>query len=576
MRWTQAFIPTLKEDPADAEVVSHRLMVRAGMLRQLARGVYSYLPLCQRVILKIDAIVREELDRIGAIELMLPILLPAELWKETGRWDLYGPLMMRLEDRHAREYALGPTHEEIVTDIVRSEVRSYRQLPLSLYQIQTKFRDEIRPRFGVMRGLEFTMKDAYSFHADQASLDATYEDFREAYGRIFTRCGLAYRDVEASAGEIGGEENHEFMVLAATGESVVFSCSNCGYAASSGRAEAVAATHDLPPSHAAVSLEEVATPGRTTVEDVSELLGRDPTDFVKTLLFQANGGTIAVLIRGDREVDEEKLGRALGVDRVEMTAPARVREVTGADVGFAGPHGLPDDVRVVADYSLAGRGNLVAGANRTGFHVTGLEIGRDVRPDAWIDAVRLVGGDPCPRCGTALDETRGIEVGHIFKLGTKYSESMNAVFLDEEGRQRPFLMGCYGLGVTRVVAAAIEQNHDEYGIVWPTAIAPYEVEVIPLNMDSARVVEVAERIYDECRAEGLEALLDDRPDRAGSKFADADLIGVPWRIVVGDRGLKDGMVEVARRHARKDMARFAPDEAVHHVRVNVLRERGGG
>ena len=576
MRWTQAFIPTLKEDPADAEVVSHRLMVRAGMLRPLARGVYSYLPLCQRVILKIDAIVRDELDRIGAIELMLPILLPAELWKETGRWDLYGPLMMRLKDRHEREYALGPTHEEIVTDIVRSEVRSYRQLPLSLYQIQTKFRDEIRPRFGVMRGREFTMKDAYSFHADQASLDATYEDFRKAYGRIFTRCGLAYRDVEASAGEIGGEENHEFMVLAATGESVVFSCSNCGYAASSGRAEAVAATHDLPPSHAAVSLEEVATPGRTTVEEVSELLGRDPADFVKTLLFQANGGTVAVLIRGDREVDEEKLGRALGADRVEMTGAARVREVTGAEVGFAGPHGLPDDVRVVADYSLAGRGNLVAGANRSGFHVTGLEIGRDVEPDAWIDAVRLVGGDPCPRCGTALAETRGIEVGHIFKLGTKYSEAMNAVFLDEEGRQRPFLMGCYGLGVTRVVAAAIEQNHDENGIVWPTAIAPYEVEVIPLNMDSARVVEAAERIYDECRAGGLEALLDDRPDRAGSKFADADLIGVPWRIVVGDRGLVDGMVEVARRRARKDMARFAPEEAVHHVRANVLRERGGG
>ena len=576
MRWSRAFIPTLKEDPADAEVASHRLMLRAGMLRQVARGIYSYLPLCQRVILKIDAIVREELDRIGAIELMLPILHPAELWQETGRWDLYGPLMMRLSDRHERAYALGPTHEEVVTDLVRKEVRSYRQLPLSLYQIQTKFRDEIRPRFGVMRGREFTMKDAYSFHADGGSLDAAYRDFRDAYGRIFTRCGLAFRDVEASAGEIGGEVNHEFMVLADTGESVVFRCPSCGYAASSGRAEAVRAAHALPPGHAPTALEEVATPGKTTVEEVSRLLGRDPSEFVKTLLFQTDGRTVAVLVRGDREVDEEKLGRALAADRVELAGPARVRELTGAEVGFAGPHGLPAEVEVVADYSLAGRGNLVAGANRTGFHVTGLEIGRDVRPAAWIDAVRLVAGDPCPRCGAALDETRGIEVGHIFKLGTKYSEPMAATFLDEEGSQRPFLMGCYGLGITRVVAAAIEQNHDEHGIAWPTAIAPYEVEVIPLNMDSARVVEAAERIYDECRATGLETLIDDRPDRAGSKFADADLVGIPWRIVIGDRGLESGMVEVASRRARKDMARFSPDEAVAHVRGRVLRERGGG
>jgi len=574
MRWTRAFIPTLKEDPADAEVASHRLMVRAGMLRPLARGVYTYLPLCRRVILKVEAIVREELARIGAIEVLLPILLPAELWKETGRWDLYGPLMMRVEDRHGREYALGPTHEEIVTDLVRSEVRSYRQLPLSLYQIQTKFRDEIRPRFGVMRGREFTMKDAYSFHPDEPSLDATYRDFHDAYGRIFERCGLAFRDVEASSGEIGGEENHEFMVLAETGESLVFSCGTCGYAASSGRAESVPTAHD--PGNSAKPLEEVETPGRTTVEEVSELLGRSPSEFVKTLLFQAAGETVAVLVRGDREVEEEKLGRALGVDKIELTGPVRVREITGAEVGFAGPHGLPSDVRVLADYSLAGRGNLVAGANRTGFHVTGLEIGRDVEPDEWIDAVRLRGGDPCPRCGAPLEETRGIEVGHIFQLGTKYSEAMGATFLDEEGRQRPFRMGCYGLGITRTVAAAIEQNHDEHGIVWPVAIAPYEVEVIPLNMDSPQVVEVAERIYDECRAEGLEALLDDRADRAGSKFADADLIGVPWRIVVGERGLDDGVVEVTSRRARKDAARFSPEEAVAHVRARVLEGRGGG
>jgi prolyl-tRNA synthetase len=573
MRWTRAFIPTLKEDPADAEVASHRLMVRAGLLRQVARGIYSYLPLCQRVILKIDAIVREELARIGAIELMLPILHPAELWRETGRWDLYGPLMMRLEDRHDREYALGPTHEEVITDLVRSEVRSYRQLPLSLYQIQTKFRDEIRPRFGVMRGREFAMKDAYSFHADDASLDSTYRDFHDAYGRIFARCGLAFRDVEASSGEIGGEENHEFMVLAETGESLVFSCGSCGYAASSGRAEAAAADHE--PPGASGPIEEVETPGRTTVDEVSELLGRDPSEFVKTLLFQADGETVAVLVRGDRELEEEKLARALGVEKVEMTGPQRVREITGAEVGFAGPRGLPPEVRIVADRSLAGRGDLVAGANRTGYHVTGLEIGRDFEPETWVDAVRLAAGDPCPRCGTALDESRGIEVGHIFKLGTKYSEAMEATFLDEEGSQRPFVMGCYGLGITRTVAAAIEQNHDERGIVWPTAIAPYEVEVIPLNMDSPEVVEAAERVYEELGAEGVEVLLDDRPDRAGSKFADADLVGIPWRIVVGDRGLKDGVVEVTSRRAPKDAARFSPTDAVHHVRARVLEGRRG-
>ncbi|HUP00264.1 MAG TPA: proline--tRNA ligase [Gemmatimonadota bacterium] len=578
MRWSRAFIPTLKEDPADAEVPSHRLMVRAGLLRPVARGIYTYLPLLQRSIHKVERIVREEMGRIGAIELLLPILHPAELWQETGRWDLYGPLMMRVVDRHERAYALGPTHEEVITDLVRKEVRSYRQLPLSLYQIQTKYRDEIRPRFGVMRAREFLMKDAYSFHADEASLDATYREFHDAYGRIIERCGLGYQAVEAEAGEIGGTVNHEFMVLAETGESAVLTCTGCGYAAAGERAEAAVSRRT--PDHESRPLETVDTPGKTTVEEVAALLGRPTNRFVKTLLFEKDGGTIAVLVRGDREVNETKLARALGTNRLRMADADHVRRVTGAEVGYAGPHGLPSDVRIVADYSLAGLADLVAGANESGRHVTGFEIGRDVEPDEWADVSQVRGGDPCPRCGARLEETRGIEVGHIFKLGTKYSEAMDATFLDESGAARPFVMGCYGFGVTRVIAAAIEQNHDEKGIVWPLAIAPYEVEVLPLNMDSSAVVEAADTIYAACGETGLEALLDDRPDRAGSKFADADLIGIPWRVVIGDRGLKDGIVEIAPRRGAEPV-RIPPGKAATYLgeRIAVERlatERGGG
>jgi prolyl-tRNA synthetase len=575
MRWTRTFIPTVREDPADAEVPSHRLMVRAGLLRPLARGVYTYLPLLQRVILKVERIVREELDRIGAVELTMPIIHPAELWQETGRWDVYGPLMMRLEDRHDRPFALGPTHEEVITDIARKEMRSYRQLPQNLYQIQTKFRDEIRPRFGVMRAREFLMKDGYSFHADQASLDATYRDYHGAYSRIFERCGLEFRAVEAESGAIGGAVNHEFMVLAENGESGVLSCDACGYAASDERAEGVRVDHLPGAGHEPGPLTDVETPGKTTVEEVAELLGRPATAFVKTLLFTTDGKPVAVLVRGDREVSEAKLSRHLNASRLEMADAVTVRALTGAEVGFAGPHGLPGEVRILADYSLAGRGDLVAGANRTGFHVTGFEIGRDVEPDEWADVSRVAGGDPCPRCGARLRESRGIEVGHIFDLGAKYSTAMDATFLDESGRARPFLMGCYGLGITRTVAAAIEQSHDERGIVWPVAIAPYEVEVIPLNMDSAAVVEAAERIYAGCREAGLETLLDDRPDRAGSKFADADLVGIPWRIVVGEKGLQAGRVEVVERRTGR-AEKIAPDQAVSFAREQIENGRRGG
>ena len=575
MRWSRALIPTLKEDPADAEVASHRLMIRAGLLRPVARGVYTYLPLLLRSIRKVSRIIREELDRMGAVELLPPILHPAELWQETGRWDLYGPLMMRVTDRHDREYALGPTHEEIVTDLIRREVRSYRQLPLSVYQIQTKYRDEIRPRFGVMRAREFLMKDAYSFDADEASMADTYQKFHDAYCAIFDRCELGYRAVEAEAGEIGGTVNHEFMVLAGTGESAILSCAACGYGAASERAESAQRDHELPDGHQLAPLEVVDTPGKTTVDEVSQLLGKPADSFVKTLLFETDGKTIAALVRGDREINESKLRRLLAVERVEMAEPDRVKEVTGAEVGFAGPHTLPDTVRIIADYSLAGHGNLVAGANQTDRHVTGLEIGRDVEPEEWADVSLAVEGDPCPQCRQPLKETRGIEVGHIFQLGTKYSVAMNATFLDESGSPVPFEMCSYGIGVTRVIAAAIEQNHDDRGIIWPVAIAPYEVEVIPLNMDSEVVVQTAEHIYDACQAADLEVLLDDRADRAGSKFADADLIGVPWRVVVGDRGVEEGVVEVASRRDA-ETATVAPNEVAAYLRDRIQPARHGG
>ncbi|MCK5438297.1 MAG: proline--tRNA ligase, partial [Gemmatimonadetes bacterium] len=419
------------------------------------------------------------------------------------------------------------------------------------------------------------MKDAYSFDADEASMADTYQKFHDAYCAIFDRCELGYRAVEAEAGEIGGTVNHEFMVLAGTGESAILSCAACGYGAASERAESAQRDHELPDGHQLAPLEVVDTPGKTTVDEVSQLLGKPADSFVKTLLFETDGKTIAALVRGDREINESKLRRLLAVERVEMAEPDRVKEVTGAEVGFAGPHTLPDTVRIIADYSLAGHGNLVAGANQTDRHVTGLEIGRDVEPEEWADVSLAVEGDPCPQCRQPLKETRGIEVGHIFQLGTKYSVAMNATFLDESGSPVPFEMCSYGIGVTRVIAAAIEQNHDDRGIIWPVAIAPYEVEVIPLNMDSEVVVQTAEHIYDACQAADLEVLLDDRADRAGSKFADADLIGVPWRVVVGDRGVEEGVVEVASRRDA-ETATVAPNEVAAYLRDRIQPARHGG
>jgi prolyl-tRNA synthetase len=571
MRQSQAFIPTQKEDPSDAELASHKLMVRAGMLRKLAAGVYSLLPLGWRATLKVAQIVREEMDRAGGQEILLPILLPAELLRETGRWDLYGRELFRQRDRHERDYALGPTHEEPITDLVRNHVRSYRDLPLTLYQIQIKFRDEIRPRFGVMRAREFLMKDAYSFHADEASLTDSYEAMRRAYAEIVRRCGLEFVVVEADPGAIGGEVNHEFVVLADSGESVVFT-SGCGYAATSERASFEITP--LPPEPDAPLLER-KTPGRTTVEEVSTFLGTTPDRLLKSLLF-ISGETDAVLavVPGDRELNEAKLARHLGNPQLRLATAAEIAEHTGGPLGFTGPVGLPAALRAVYDRTIQEGRDYVTGGNRKDVHLTGVRVGRDVRAVERADLVTAREGDRCPLCGEPLHVSRGIEVGHVFRLGTKYSAAMRARYLDAEGAERIMLMGCYGIGITRMVAAVIEQRHDENGIQWPWSVAPYHIHIVPVNAKDERTREAAEAIYAGLRHAGVEALLDDRDERPGSKFKDADLLGMPLRVTIGEKGLKDGIVEL--RDRKTGLVERVPEaEAVERCRSRVaegLRE----
>jgi prolyl-tRNA synthetase len=553
MRWSKAFIPTLKEDPSDTEIVSHKLMVRAGLMRRLANGIFSFLPLGWRVVRKVETIVREEMNRAGALELLMPIMHPGELWMETGRWDVYGKELFRVTDRHERKFALGPTHEEVITDIVRREVRSYRDLPINLYQIQTKFRDEVRPRFGVMRAREFMMKDAYSFHASEESLEETYRAMHEAYHRTFVRCGLETLPVRADSGAIGGDVTHEFMVLADTGESEIFYC-GCGYNATGDRAEAAR------PDEAGSEgdpLREVETPGMKTVEEVSAFLKVTPATLVKTLLYETEGGLVAALVPGDREINESKLSRALGGVGLEMASPERIVEATGAPVGFSGP-----------DWWVRGMANFVTGANAADRHLVNVNLGRDVRRFELADIAQVRRGDPCQECGKPLSSRRGIEVGQIFKLGTKYSERMGASYLGSDGVARPFIMGCYGLGVTRTVAAAIEAFHDEGGIIWPMSIAPYQVLVLPVNVSHPETVAVAERIYGELSRSGIEVLLDDREERPGVKFKDADLIGIPLRVTVGEKGLSQGIVELKER-AAADMTKVQVDEAADAARAVV-------
>ena len=550
MRTTRLHIPTLREPPRDAEVASHALLVRAGFIRKLVAGIYDFLPLGVRSLRKIERIVREELDRAGAQEVLLPAVQPAELWEESGRWREYGPELLRFDDRKGAHFCFGPTHEEVVTDLVRRDVRSYRDLPLTLYQIQVKYRDEIRPRFGLMRGREFLMKDAYSFDADEAGAHASYDAMYQAYGRIFSRCGFDFTAVEADTGSIGGSLSHEFQVIADTGEDAIFACRSCGYSANEEKAEIPRPdpAPDAPRPHNAAP-ELVATPDQRTIEEVAAFLGVPPARLVKTLLCLADGEPVAFLVRGDHELNVPKAKALLGAGVFEMADDATVTRVTGAPVGFAGPVGLDAAVPCYADWGLQGRGDLVTGANRSGYHYIGVHAGRDFQPRGWGDLRVATAQDVCPRCGTAsaYELRRGIEVGHVFFLGTKYSKAMACSFLDEAGQEKPVVMGCYGIGVSRILAAAVEQGHDEAGICWPLPLAPFEVVVLPLNMDDDAVRETAEDLYRTLRDAGVEVLIDDRQERPGAKFKDADLVGYPFQVVVGKRGLKQGALELKYR-----------------------------
>ncbi len=548
MRWSTTFIPTLKEDPADAEVVSHKLLVRAGMIRQVSRGIYDYLPLALKVIRKIETIVREEMDRAGAQELLLPIVSPAELWQESGRWEIYGKELMRLKDRHERDFCLGPTHEEVITDLVRRVVRSYRELPFNLYQIQTKLRDEVRPRFGLMRGREFIMKDAYSFHADMEDCRREYEKMFQAYMRIFARCGLKFRPVEAETGAIGGTLSHEFQVLASSGEDALVSCDRCQYAANVMKAEvrpARPSARDL--GEAAPPLKKVSTPGKKSVAEVAVFLSLPAERFIKTLVYKVDQKELmAVLVRGDQEINELKLKSVLNCQDAVLADEAEVEEATHVPPGFLGPIGL--GLRIVADQAIQGIRGAVTGANEINVHFVEVDQERDFRPSAFADLRLAATGDPCPRCDSGtLESYRGIEVGQIFYLGKKYSEAMGATYLDAEGRERPIEMGCYGIGITRLVAAAIEQNHDANGIIWPLSIAPFQVLLLPINYKDKAIREITDSLYDGLRRRQIEILMDDRDERPGVKFKDADLIGVPLRVTIGAKGLERGCIEVRRR-----------------------------
>ncbi len=552
MLLSKYLLPTLKEIPREADAPSHQLMIRSGMMRQLASGIYEWLPLGLRVLHKVENIIREEMNSIGGQEVSLPAMQPRELWEESGRWDFYGKELIRLSDRNKRDFCLGPTHEEVITDLVRREVRSYKELPLLLYQFQTKFRDEIRPRFGVIRAREFYMKDAYSFDATDKDAEASYKDVFEAYSRIFQRCDLGFRPVEAQTGAIGGTFSHEFMVLADTGEEIIVSC-KCGYAANLEKAESVppartvASGREIRESSELEELKEVETKGMKTVEEVGRFLKARPEKFIKTLVYKTDDEPVVVLIRGDQEVNESKLKSYLGINEIFLADEKTIEEVTGAPLGFAGPVGLKQKCKVLADHSVEGIVNGVTGANRKDYHLKNVNMNRDYSVDEVLDLRKVKEGDICPRCGKILEFSRGIEVGHTFKLGTKYSESLGAKFLDRDGKQKFFVMGCYGIGVSRIVAAAIEQCHDENGIMWPLPIAPFQVLILPVNYEHVKMRAISDKIYKELENAGYEVLMDDRDERAGVKFKDADLIGIPIRVIVGEKALAKNMVEVKLR-----------------------------
>jgi prolyl-tRNA synthetase len=554
MRTSRFFISTLKEAPSEAELISHKLMLRAGLIKKLGSGLYTWMPLGLRVLGRVEAVVREEMNRAGAVELLMPAIQPAELWQESGRWDVFGPQMLKIKDRHERDFCFGPTHEEVITDIARREIRSYRQLPLNFYQIQTKFRDEIRPRFGVMRAREFLMKDAYSFHVDYQDLEREYRNMYDTYARIFKRLGLKFRAVAADTGAIGGTGSHEFHVLADSGEDAIAYSPQSGYAANVELAEALAPAQ--PRARAGSKMQKVPTPGKTTCEEVTALLKLPLAQSVKALAVMHQDTMSLLLMRGDHQLNELKAAKLAGLDPFRFATEQEIEARIGCRAGYIGPVGVSADIRIIADRAVAAMSDFVCGANEAGFHLTGVNFGRDLPEPALVADIRnAVAGDPSPDGKGVLEICRGIEVGHIFQLRTKYSEAMKATFLDETGRTLPLEMGCYGIGVSRIVAAAIEQGNDEKGIIWPMPMAPFQLAIAPIGYrKNAQVKRVADELHDALQAAGIEVLLDDRDERPGVMFADLELIGLPHRVTIGERGLKDGKLEYQARTAESATA----------------------
>ena len=562
-RYSQFFIPTVKEIPAEAEIVSHQLMLRAGMIRKLTAGIYTYLPYGLLAIKKTETIVREEMDKAGAIELLLPAVQPGDLWMESGRWDYYGPELLRFKDRHKRESCLGPTHEEVITDLARREIHSYKQLPINLYQIQTKFRDEIRPRFGIMRAREFIMKDAYSFDIDEEGSNLSYDKMYTAYEAIFRRCGLAFRAVEADTGPIGGSFSHEFMVISNSGEDDIVSCQDCQYASNLEKAEVKIQQPESENNDKEEDLRVVDTPKMKTIDEVTTFLSVGPEKLVKTLIYQTENGPIAALVRGDHDLNETKLRNVLNAQELAMADPETVFDVTGAPIGFAGAIGLK--VRIIADFAIKGIKNMVMGANENDKHILNVNEGRDFQVDQYADLRMITSSDSCPRCGGKLLFSKGIEVGQVFKLGVKYSKALGANFLNKNGQETPIIMGCYGIGIGRVVAAIIEQNRDENGIIFPMSISPFEVTILPLELHEATVRKVAENLYWHLSNLGLAVFLDDRDERPGFKLKDADLLGIPVRVTVSLRTLKSDSIEIKLR-SQQDLRLLPIDKTPQAIR----------
>jgi prolyl-tRNA synthetase len=574
MYWTRTLIPTMKETPEGAEIPSHILMLRAGLVNQVMAGAYTYLPLGLRALHKATGIVRQEMDAAGAVELHMPALSPFGLWEKSGRAQAFGDVLIQFSVRRQNRkvhMALGPTHEEVITDLISRQISSYRQMPLTLYQIQTKFRNEERPRFGVLRTSEFLMKDAYSFDATVESLGRSYDKMYAAYQRIFTRCGLTFLAVEAESGPIGGDASHEFMVPAENGEDSILHCAGCGYAANQEKAE-IGARDLTPANFPPQPLEKVATPGASTIEQVSKFLKVRPQRLIKTLIYLADGQPIAVLVRGDHDANEAKIRRLAGAARLELATPEVIEKATGGPLGFSGPVGMKQKIPLYADREIEAMVNSVTGANEAETHLTGVNLHRDFEVDKFADLRNALDGDPCPKCSAKLALRHSIEIGHVFKLGTKYSDSLGARFLDQNEQLRPIIMGCYGIGVNRIIAALAETSHDDNGIIWPMSLAPYEVLVVPVKVTDEATMKAAEQLYQQLTAAGIEVLLDDRDVRAGVKFKDADLVGIPLRITIGERGIKEGKLESKWRWEEK--AEFIPvDGAAERVASLVREER---